>query len=112
KSDSSSILFIFIISIITTVNALPLIIPVISPITSLQKLANLSAFLVIETASLAPTTFSAAIALYGNSFAAVAATPSISNKIPTITNNKTKIKPNNQETLISNDDDKMEKNSR
>src|SRR5699024_8426061 len=69
----------------------------------------LSAFLVIETASLAPTTFSAAIALNGDSFAAVAATPSISNKIPTITITKTMIKPNIHETLLSNYDDTMEK---
>src|SRR5699024_6149051 len=109
KNDSSSILFIFIISIITTVHALQLIIPVISPITSLQKLANLSAFLVIETASLAPTTFSAAIALNGNSFAAVAATPSISNTIPTITITKPMIKRNIHETILSNEDDTMEK---
>src|SRR5690625_1714995 len=109
KIDSSALPILFIISIITTVNALPLIIPVISPITSLQKLANLSAFLVIETASLAPTTFSAAIALNGDYFAAVAATPSISNKIPTITITKSMIKPNIHETLLSNDDDTMEK---
>src|SRR5690625_7292952 len=109
KIDSSALPILFIISIITTVNALPLIIPVISPITSLQKLANLSAFLVIETASLAPTTFSAAIALNGDSFDAVAATPSISNKIPTITITKTMIKLNINETLLSNDDDSMEK---
>src|SRR5699024_8036831 len=67
------------------------------------------AFLVIETASVAPTTFSAAIALNGDSFAAVAATPSIANKIPTITITKTMIKPNIHETLLSNDDDTMEK---
>src|SRR5699024_3463035 len=83
--------------------------PLISPITSLQKLANSSAFLVIETASLSPTTFSAAIELNVESFAPVAATPSISNKIPTITITNTMIKPNIHETILSNDDDTMEK---
>src|SRR5699024_11384288 len=67
------------------------------------------AFLVIETPSLAPTTITAAIALNGDSFSSVAATPSISNTIPTITITKTIIKPNIHETLHSNDDDTMEK---
>src|SRR5699024_4334045 len=109
KSDSSSILFIFIISIITTINALPLIILVISPITSLQKLANLSSFLVTVTAPLSSAPISSAIALNDNSMYAVAATHVVPINIPTITNTSTTDKQNIHETLPSINDDTIQK---
>src|SRR5690625_552011 len=97
------------ISIMTIVKALPLTIPDISPITSLQKLANLSAFLWIITASRAPITFSAAIACNGDSLTAVEAIPNISNIIPIITIVNTIIKPKTQLTLLNMVEDMLEK---
>src|SRR5690625_2772935 len=98
-----------VISIMTIVSALPLIIPEISPITSLQKLANLSAFRYIFTASFAPITFSEAIAWSGASLAAVAAIPNISKTIPIRTMKRTIISPIIHVTLLSNVEDKLEK---
>jgi len=57
----------------------PLKIPVISPITSWQKLATLSAFLTRFSAWLAPLIFFAAMAIKGTSEHAVTATPIRSN---------------------------------
>src|SRR5699024_10044905 len=108
--DGSAVPWISLeISNITIVNALPLIIPEISPMTSLQKLANLSAFLYMLTASLAPVTFSAAIACKGASFAAVDAMPSISKMMPIKTINSTMTSPMIQETLFNNEEEKLEK---
>src|SRR5699024_10324495 len=91
------------------VSALPLTIPEISPITSLQKLANLSAFLCKITACFAPDTFSAAIAFNGASFAAVEAIPNMSNKIPITTINNTMNKPIYQVEFPKTREDTLEK---
>src|SRR5699024_300825 len=93
----------------TTVDAAPLTIPDISPITSLQKLANLSSFRLMITASFAPFTFSAAIACKGASSAAVEAIPSISNIIPITTMSSTIIKPTNHATSLKTNDEMTEK---
>ena len=72
------------ISILKTIAApmAPLIIPQMSPITSLQKLDTLSAFFKRSTASLAPFILFAAIEFIGTSEHAVIATPIMSNKTP------------------------------
>src|SRR5699024_4185388 len=93
----------------TIADAVPLTIPDISPITSLLKLANLSAFLIMMTLSLAPFTFSDAIALKGASFAAVDAIPNISNRIPTKMIRNTINKPTIQTTSHNIEEEMIEK---
>ena len=66
----------------------PLIIPHISPITSLQKLDAFSLFLISFTAILAPRTCLVAIELKVFKSATVTLIPIISNKIPIPINNK------------------------
>src|SRR5690625_383831 len=68
--------------IITSVLAAPLMTPQISPMTSLQKLENRSAFRIMATACFEPFTFSDAIAWNGSSLAEVEAIPIISKTIP------------------------------
>src|SRR5699024_12059317 len=65
--------------------------------------------LIIAIASLAPLTFSAAIAGKGASSAAAEAIPNISKKIPMITIIKTTISPTNHVTWFNIDDEITEK---
>ena len=65
-----------------TMTAPPLIIPVMSPITSLQKFDTLPACDIILIAAFAPGTFLDAIEWNGTGFAAVTAVPIMSNMTP------------------------------
>src|SRR5699024_3079177 len=79
------------------------------PITSLQKLANLSACLLIRTASFAPLTFSEAIACNGASLPAVDAMPNISKTIPIKTFTNTITKTTDQYTSFKMEEEILEK---
>ena len=69
-----------------TVAVEPLTMPQMSPTTSLQNEATFSALRMRYSASFAPLTRCAAIELNGLGFAAVTATPMISNRMPSAMN--------------------------
>ena len=89
----------------------PLMIPHISPITSLQKLDTFSAFFINFTPNLAPLTFLEAIELKVFSSATVILTPIISNNIPKPINTNIKTKLMKMFTLGIIVSDNKEKNN-
>ena len=77
---------LFCSSTTMTVAVEPLTMPQMSPTTSLQNEATFSALRMRYSASFAPLTRCAAIELNGLGFAAVTATPMISNRMPSAMN--------------------------